>query len=340
MKKIFRKGFALYAVLAVLLFAGCPNGTTDDDPNGEKAITAFSFGVTGELVDIDEGDHIITVSVLAGTSINALTPVITLSAGASADKTGAQDFSNDLVYIITAEDETTQTYTVRVSVRHELAHTVWAGATPQANGTDWLTITFKDLSAAIVGSTETGRRAICSFSADNSTNNWGFTYDSEARTGTIIVESGWNPAPNGFTISADGKTLTITNYGNHASSPRDFKRLRANDLTIDPVPFTPGALPDDLVNSVWAGGTPQDDGTGWLTITFRDDDEKSVILAFSADNTTNNWPCTDYNLATKKGTLTGAGGWLGGGAFTVSGDGKTLTFDSFMGSPREFKRLR
>jgi hypothetical protein len=108
---------------------------------------------------------------------------------------------------------------------------VWAGETPRDG--DWLTISFKDLTTAIAGSEETGLRAIGSFSIDNSTNNWGYTYNVTTRAGTVTA-SRWNPAPDGFTISEDGKTLTITHYGNHEGDPREFKRLRAPDPDLQP----------------------------------------------------------------------------------------------------------
>ena len=90
-----------------------------------------------------------------------------------------------------------------------LIDSVWAGETPRPG--DWLTITFKPQG-----------KVIWSFTIDNSTNVWEYTFDKDNR-GTIITPEGtWNPAPNGFTISGD--TLTITNYGSHGGSPRDFQR--------------------------------------------------------------------------------------------------------------------
>jgi hypothetical protein len=105
----------------------------------------------------------------------------------------------------------------------DLVNSVWAGETPRPG--DWLTITFKNLTSAIVGSTETGERVIWSFATDNTTNNWGYTYNSTTKTGTITA-GGWNPAPDGFSISADGKTLIITHYGSHEGEAREFNRLR------------------------------------------------------------------------------------------------------------------
>jgi hypothetical protein len=226
-----------------------------------------------------------------------------------------------------------------------LKDTVWGGETPR--GGDWLTISFKDLETAIAGSEETGLRTVWSFSIDNSTNNWGYAYDAATKSGAITA-TGWNPAPNGFTISGDTKTLTITNYGSHGGASRDFKRLRQGDLTVDPVPFAPGTgtTREGLYDSVWGGSTPQADGTGWLTITLKNVTGTEgatglrAICAFSADNSANDWNWEDYNEETRSGTIARDGGGWSPGAFTISPDGKTLVFSSYMGGERSFNRLR
>jgi hypothetical protein len=93
-----------------------------------------------------------------------------------------------------------------------LINSVWAGETPRPG--DWLTITFRQ-----------DGKVIMSFSYDNTSNEWEYTFDDSTNAGTIITPTGvWNPAPNGFTIS--GNTLTITNYGSHGGAPREFKRYR------------------------------------------------------------------------------------------------------------------
>jgi hypothetical protein len=112
-----------------------------------------------------------------------------------------------------------------------IVNTVWAGETPRAG--DWLTITFKDKD-----------KIVLSFAIDNTSNEWNFTYDSGAKKGTIATGGSWSPAPEGFTISADAKTLTIPNYGGHGGA-REFKRLRQGDLTLDNNPSG--------VKTIWAG---------------------------------------------------------------------------------------
>jgi hypothetical protein len=226
-----------------------------------------------------------------------------------------------------------------------LTDTVWTGETPRAG--DWLTISFKDISEAIAGSTETGSRAIWSFTIDNTTNNWGYAYDSKTGTGTI-VSGGWNPAPDGFTVNEDGTTLTITHYGSHTGDPRSFKRLRDSGGTVT---ITPGPIPApaQLAGSVWAGETPR--AGDWLTISFKaletpitgsTEAGLRVIWSFNFDNTTNNWGYA-YDSATRTGTIV-SGGWNPApDGFTVNEDGTELTithYGSHTGDPRSFKRLR
>jgi hypothetical protein len=209
-----------------------------------------------------------------------------------------------------------------------LINSVWAGETPRAG--DWLTITFRP-----------EKKVIWSFSVDNTTNEWDYSFDDKNQ-GTITNPQGlWNPAPNGFTVS--GNTLTITNYGSHGGASREFRRVRQADLTVDPVPFTPGILAGNLVNSVWAGETPR--LGDWLTITFRPDGK--VIWSFSVDNTTNEWEYT-FDEAENAGKIIihpdpeDPEPWHPApNGFTVSGNTLTITNYGFHGgNPREFKRYR
>ena len=82
----------------------------------EKALVSFTIpGQAGESV-IDEAAHTVTVTMPAGTDLTALTPEITVSAGASVSPASGveQDFTNGAAYTVTAEDGTSQTYTVSV----------------------------------------------------------------------------------------------------------------------------------------------------------------------------------------------------------------------------------
>ncbi|WP_350286996.1 leucine-rich repeat domain-containing protein [uncultured Croceitalea sp.] len=114
--------------LSLLLFAAC----SKDDDNGEnikksdaKAITAFAFtSADNEALaedvkaEIDEAEKTITAEVPSGTDIKALKPSITVSARAkvSPESKAVKDFSEAVVYTITAEDGSEAKYTVAVTV--------------------------------------------------------------------------------------------------------------------------------------------------------------------------------------------------------------------------------
>lgn len=80
------------------------------------AITAFVIGEAEGV--IDESEHTIAVEVPNGTGLTALSPVVTVSTGASVSPVSGTegDFTDPVTYTVTAEDgTTTQAYTVTVT---------------------------------------------------------------------------------------------------------------------------------------------------------------------------------------------------------------------------------
>lgn len=82
----------------------------------EKKI--LTFEIDGAEGVIDETNHTVTVTVPYGTSVTARRPVITISAKATIDPADGQvqDFGHPVTYTVTAEDDSTQAYTVTVIV--------------------------------------------------------------------------------------------------------------------------------------------------------------------------------------------------------------------------------
>ncbi|GBU27104.1 hypothetical protein R84B8_00627 [Treponema sp. R8-4-B8] len=80
-----------------------------------KAITAFYFTNPLATGTIDETEKTISVTVPFGTTVTALTPTVT-HIGASYIPTGAQNFTVPVTYTVTAHDNSTQDYTVTVTV--------------------------------------------------------------------------------------------------------------------------------------------------------------------------------------------------------------------------------
>src|SRR5690606_19230478 len=65
---------------------------------------------------IDEDTKTITVEVPYGTYLTGLTPTLEVSPDATFSPKGAKDFYSEVVYTVTAQDETTTGYTVTVQI--------------------------------------------------------------------------------------------------------------------------------------------------------------------------------------------------------------------------------
>ena len=103
------------------ILAGTPNNWTITDAGllCGTDITAFSFTEQTGAAVIDEVAHTVAVGVVAGTPLTALVPTIAVSPEATiAPASGAaQDFTNNVVYTVTAQGgATTQAWTVTVTV--------------------------------------------------------------------------------------------------------------------------------------------------------------------------------------------------------------------------------
>jgi len=82
-----------------------------------KAITSFRFEGLGAEGVITETTHTITVTVPSGTDVTSLIPAMTYTGTTVFPAAGvAQDFTHPVVYVVWAEDNSTQKYTVTVTV--------------------------------------------------------------------------------------------------------------------------------------------------------------------------------------------------------------------------------
>ena len=88
--------------------------------SSEKSITSFEFPELGSKTSqaIDNASHTITFVIPRGTDITKLTPVISTSnASTISPASGAvQNFIKPVVYTITAQDGSMQSYTVTVKI--------------------------------------------------------------------------------------------------------------------------------------------------------------------------------------------------------------------------------
>jgi len=99
------------------------DGGSSSGNSDAKEITSFAFTASdNEALEADiqgtinEDTNSIAVTVPYGTNSTALSPVVEVSQGATYDPEGAQDFTEPVTYTITAQNGTTVTYEVTVTV--------------------------------------------------------------------------------------------------------------------------------------------------------------------------------------------------------------------------------
>jgi len=111
MKKIY----VMLAAMLLMSFMACSSSGGGDGSaaSSAKEVTAFSLG--GVVGTIDEVGKTITITMPYGTDVTALTPLITVT-GASVNPASGdpQDFSAPVDYTVTADDGSTEVYTVTV----------------------------------------------------------------------------------------------------------------------------------------------------------------------------------------------------------------------------------
>jgi len=111
-----RMVFGILIVAMGGLFLGCPTPVTSK--SSTKAITAFNFSTPVATGTITESTQTIALTVPFGTVLTELVPTITYSgASISPASAVAHDFSSAAIYTVTAEDSSTQSYIVNITVQ-------------------------------------------------------------------------------------------------------------------------------------------------------------------------------------------------------------------------------
>jgi cytoskeletal protein RodZ len=94
--------------------------TTQPTQSSQKVITSFSFAALSPkvTVSINSPTNTIMATVPKGTNVTTLTPTIVVSdlATVSPASGKVQDFTNPVTYTVTAQDGSTQAYTVTVAI--------------------------------------------------------------------------------------------------------------------------------------------------------------------------------------------------------------------------------
>ena len=136
--RIMKKHYPTYALLLFLFVIGCSKDDNGTDPykkpnsnnpiQQEPVLSSAKQIVSFKLVEsevpcareisnvLDEAGKSIEILVPYYTGINSITPVVTLSEGATISPQGAIDFTESQTYTVSAEDGTSVDYEVHVTV--------------------------------------------------------------------------------------------------------------------------------------------------------------------------------------------------------------------------------
>ncbi|MEI6281012.1 MAG: immunoglobulin-like domain-containing protein [bacterium] len=100
------------------------NITDDTFPSTGKSVKVFNFLNLGAKGIVDEVSGNIDITVPFGTDITALTPSIKISGGASIspDNNIVQNFTNPIIYVVTAENGLSQSYITTVSIHSNVLY--------------------------------------------------------------------------------------------------------------------------------------------------------------------------------------------------------------------------
>lgn len=132
----------LSALLLFVLVLACKK---DPDPaptkSSAKALSSFTFGSLSPAVVGTVSGNTVMATVPFGTAVTALAPTIVVSDKATVSPASgvAKDFTNAVTYTVTAEDGTTQVYTVSVGV----------GVAPKSPAKDITAFAFNGLTPAV-----------------------------------------------------------------------------------------------------------------------------------------------------------------------------------------------
>ena len=130
------------------------NPATATTQSSDKLINSFSFSQLNPEADgaIDNVNYAVNLLVPSGTDVTKLVPTISVSDGATISPSSgtAEDFTNPVTYTVTAQDGSTQNYTVTVttSASNQLSNPaatqnssksinsfVFSGLSPEVDGT-------------------------------------------------------------------------------------------------------------------------------------------------------------------------------------------------------------
>lgn len=116
MKKTLKNGAFLLLVFALVCIMGCSDGSSPSPKSDKKSITSFIIG--GKAAAIAEVKKEISITLPGDTDLQTIKPEIKISSKAKVSPASGEevDFTNPVTYLVTAQNGSTQPYTVTVTL--------------------------------------------------------------------------------------------------------------------------------------------------------------------------------------------------------------------------------
>jgi hypothetical protein len=315
-------------------------------PSNSKAITAFNFTSLGATGVVTEATHTVAITVPFGTPVTALVPAIAIAGSSISPPSGAsQDFTNPVMYTVTAGDSSTQAYvvTVTVALSPNKDITSFSIVSPAATGTIVgtainVTVPFGTSVTSLVASfTTTGTSVKVGaaiqtsvITANDFTSPVIYTVtadDSTMKNYTVTITVA--PSPNKdittFSIVSPAATGTIVGTAINVTVPFGTNALVASFTTtgasvkVGAITQISGVTVNDFASPVTYTVTAADSSAKNYTVTVT-----VLPLAFNYTGSQQNW-IAPAGVTRIRVTATGAAGGLG--AVAAGGAGGQMIAD-------------
>jgi hypothetical protein len=235
MLKTMLKNFTFILVFSLTFISLSCKENEPDPKSSSKAITKFSFSKLTPAVQgvIDEASKKIAVQVPSNTDLTKLIPSISISpkAKVSPDSGAVQNFTNEVVYKVTAEDGSTTDYKITVS-------------RGKSSGKDILEMRFLDFNPSILANIDPVKKTI--------TATVPATTDLTKLKPTLILSTSSKASPASETLVDFSKSVNFVVTAEDGSSQTYLVTVSKEILSLTNLPktITYSSLPTQLNNNV------------------------------------------------------------------------------------------
>ncbi len=223
--------------------------TIDRAASLSSARDILTFSVAGQVGSslIDTASHTVTFYMPSGTSVNSLAPVITVSSSATVSPASgtAGNFTNPVTYTVTAQDSSTQNWTVTCTVQQP-GSPVLQGITP---------------SSGLAGANVT-------LSGSNFGSVAGAVYFTQSGSQHVVAGSSWSDSGAQATVpmslSPGSVSVAVYNVASGLSNPLTFTVTTQTQHPAAPT-ISPGTGTYSSAQTVTIGNIPTGDTAYYTT---------------------------------------------------------------------------